>query len=252
MAKIWDWQKYEIFTHVFVPNQLAVPVSCVSRQTPANESVPFLPVILGHAIQMTTETDALLERLYRRGVEQDAVQSDRSKMLFNITPATGQFLALLVSETRPTRILEIGTSNGYSTIWLARAALAFDARIVSLEKLPHKTTLAQGNLESAGFANIVDLVTIDAATYLADCDDRSFGFIFLDSSRAHYVDWWNDIRRILDWGMLVVDNAISHADELREFVDVIQSDPHLDHAVLPIGRGQLVVTTAFNVRSGMA
>ena len=193
---------------------------------------------------MMTETDALLDRLYRTGVDHDAIQSDRASMFLNITPATGQFLALLIGEMQPARILEIGTSNGYSTIWLARAAAEFEGRIVSIDQLPYKSTLARENLAAAGLVDGVDLVTGDAGAYLASCDDRSFSFLFLDASRSHYTKWWYEIRRVIDWGILVVDNAISHADEMRDLIGLIRSDTHLNYSILPIGKGQLVVAPA--------
>lgn len=188
--------------------------------------------------------DTFLSKLYESGVGHDSVQTDRSSKLLNITPETGAFLALLLQEVQPHRILEIGTSNGYSTIWLARASSSFGSKIVSLDSHIDKTKQARKNLTHVGLIDAVELITMDAGSYLKDASDRSFDFMFLDASRSNYVAWWPNIRRVLDWGILVVDNAVSHENEIRSFLKVTRSDPSLDQVVLPIGKGQLIVASA--------
>ncbi|MCG9627919.1 hypothetical protein L1D34_24155 [Vibrio mediterranei] len=65
---------------------------------------------------MNTKTQQVLERLERLGNDNDRLQSERAKKYLNITKDTGEFLSVLVKATNAQRILEIGTSNGYSTI----------------------------------------------------------------------------------------------------------------------------------------
>ena len=67
---------------------------------------------------------AVLEELHRRGVEHDAARADRLQRLRNVEPDSARVLALLVRATGARRLLEIGTSNGYSTVWLADAGAA--------------------------------------------------------------------------------------------------------------------------------
>ena len=187
--------------------------------------------------------DTFLSTLYESGIAHDSAQTDRSSKMLNITPETGAFLALLLQELLPRRILEIGTSNGYSTIWLARASTSFASRIISVDSQTDKTKRAKQNLIRVGLEDSVELITEDAGIYLKDVADRSFDFVFLDATRSNYVTWWPDIRRVLDWGILVVDNAVSHEDEMRSFLELIRSEPDFDQVVLPIGKGQLIVTS---------
>ena len=190
--------------------------------------------------------DAFLSTLYGSGVEHDAVQSERSSKLLNITPETGAFLALLLKEAKPRRILEIGTSNGYSTIWLARASASFASSFVSVDSLIEKTSLAKYNLAEVGLVDSVELITMDAGVYLKEAANQSFDFVFLDASRRHYVNWWPNLKRVLNWGILVVDNALSHEEEMRPVLNLIRSDIELDQVILPIGKGQLIVTRKNN------
>jgi predicted O-methyltransferase YrrM len=65
--------------------------------------------------------------------------------------------------------------------------------------------------------------------------------VFLDADRGEYADLWPELRRVLNNGMLVVDNATSHAGEIAPLRSLIRSTSDLESAVLPIGKGQLVV-----------
>ncbi len=92
------------------------------------------------------DIDHYLERLYADGRLSDASTPERSSKMLNITPSTGMFLDLLVTDSRPKRILELGTSNGYSTIGLARAAARVGAHIDTVESSLQKSQLAAQNL----------------------------------------------------------------------------------------------------------
>ncbi|MEZ5941589.1 MAG: class I SAM-dependent methyltransferase [Planctomycetaceae bacterium] len=183
----------------------------------------------------------LLERLYTNGLAHDAGDHERWDRCLNITPETGQFLDILVRETKPTRILELGTSNGYSTIWLARAAKSVGATIDTVDMLPSKTEAARKNLAEAGLLEVVTLHTATVNEFLASFADQSVDFIFLDSDRSQYVTWWPDLLRVLNFGTLIVDNASSHPEEVAELRELIRQRGDLDAVVLPIGKGELVV-----------
>jgi predicted O-methyltransferase YrrM len=87
---------------------------------------------------------------------------DRLDRLRNLEPDTAKLMAVLVRATRPARMLELGTSNGYSTIWLADAARAVGAELVSVELDPARSEQARRNLESAGVADNAELRVADA------------------------------------------------------------------------------------------
>src|SRR5688572_27664449 len=93
---------------------------------------------------------ALLQELETFAEDNDARVAERTQMMLNITPDTGEFLAILVQATKAKRILEIGTSNGYSTIWLADAVRNNSGSIVTVERLPAKAEMARRNFERAG------------------------------------------------------------------------------------------------------
>jgi predicted O-methyltransferase YrrM len=128
---------------------------------------------------------ALLDQLWSAGDANDARQTERPLRMLNITPDTGRFLWILVRAARATRILEVGTSNGYSTIWLADAARATGGRVVTLEHDPNKVRQARENLQRAGVAGWVDVREGPAADTLSGLPGP-FDLAFLDADRASY------------------------------------------------------------------
>ena len=93
----------------------------------------------------------LLRELEEQGVENDARATERSRMMLNLEPASAQLVSILVRASGVTRALEIGTSNAYSTIWLAWSLAPAAGRIVSVDRNPDKHVLARENLRRAGF-----------------------------------------------------------------------------------------------------
>jgi len=185
---------------------------------------------------------ALLDELHASGVEHDAGKPDRLDRLRNLEPDTGRLLALLVRATGSRAVLELGTSNGYSTLWLADSARAVGGRVVSVELDPGRSSQAARNLDRAGLRPVVELRVQDAADALKDSPDAAWDMIFLDAERPAYPGYWPDLVRTLKpGGLLAVDNVISHADQLREFRALVSADPRVTEALAPTGAGALLV-----------
>src|SRR6185312_9644059 len=137
----------------------------------------------------------------------DAAQADRLDRVRNVEPETAELLGVLVRARAAPRVLEIGTSNGYSTIWLADAVAATGGWLVSLEVDPARTALARQHLARAGLADVADLRTSDAAQALAAFGDDAFDVVFLDAERPAYPGYWPElVRTLAPGGLLAVDN----------------------------------------------
>ena len=181
---------------------------------------------------------AFLDELAELGRRHDAEEPEHSKRFLNIAPETGRLLAILVRAIRAGRILEIGTSNGYSTIWLAWAAESTDGHVTTIERSANKIAMARTNLERAGVASRVTVregVALDVLSGLRG----PYDLIFLDADRPNYLAYLGRAIPLLrPGGLLVTDNVVSHANELREFLQAVQSDPALETVILPLGNGQ--------------
>jgi len=183
----------------------------------------------------------LLQELEQFGKANDAQAGSRADKMLNVTPETGQLLALLVRATRARRTLELGTSNGYSTLWLADAARALCGTVVSVEVSPAKAEMARHNLERAGLSPWVRLQVADAGPFLRQQPPASFDLVFLDADRSQAAGWWPDLQRVLaPGGLLVADNAVSHPAELEGLLAGVRSTAGWLSVVVPVGKGELV------------
>lgn len=190
---------------------------------------------------MTESLRQLLSELERFGEQNDSVNTDRARRMLNITRDTGQLLSVLVRAANARRVLEIGTSNGYSTLWLAHAAAAIGGRVTTVERSEFKAGLAAQNFARSGLADVITQIQADAGRLLAEADDSSVDLIFLDSERPEYPGWWPDLRRTLRrGGLLVVDNATSHPEQMAPFVALVAADSGFTTCLVPVGNGEFL------------
>jgi len=134
-----------------------------------------------------------------------------------VSAAEGKLLHLMAQIQGASRILEIGTLGGYSTIWLARA-LPADGRLISLEYSPKHAEVATRNLARAGFDKIVEVRVGPALESLAELADETaetaenpapFDLVFIDADKAnnpHYVEWALKLTR--PGSLIIVDNVV--------------------------------------------
>ncbi|UXI03201.1 O-methyltransferase [Photobacterium sp. TY1-4] len=190
---------------------------------------------------MDPKTRGLLDKLLAFGQANDRRVSHKSEKMLNIPKDTGEFLAAMIRATRARHVLEIGTSNGYSTIWLADAVDS-DGQVTSLDITAEKTRLATENLAQAGYLDRVTLLTAHAEDFLSDVRTPQFDLVFLDADRSQYIDWWPLLKKsLVPSGTIIVDNAISHAEELTTFTALIQSEPSVTQALVPVGKGERII-----------
>jgi len=183
--------------------------------------------------------DTLLTELEQFGKANDGATTERPRRMLNITRDTGEFLAVLIRATLARRVLEIGTSNGYSTLWLASAARAIGGAVTTVEVSDYKIELAKATFVRSGLVACISLVQDDAGRVLQRAAASAFDLIFLDSERPQYPGWWPDLKRALrPGGLLVVDNATSHPAEMAPFVALVSTDVEFVTSLVPLGNGE--------------
>jgi len=167
----------------------------------------------------------------------------RMQRLRQIPPETGKFLALLLANAPAGDIVEVGTSAGYSTLWLALAAQATGRRLTTFEVLPEKVELARETFRSAGVDHVVELIADDARKHIEKFDE--IAFCFLDAEKEVYSEIYEMvIPRLVKGGLLVADNAINHREALQTMLERALSDERVDALIVPIGKGELVCRKA--------
>lgn len=180
--------------------------------------------------------------LYQSFREQDNNKTDRLDKWRNIEPESAAFISFLVQTKQATNILEIGTSNGFSTLWLAEATLHTNGYVTSMDIDKLRTNEAQQHLLYFQLDQHVILHTCDAALFLKKAT-ADYDFILLDAERSYYTSYWADLHRLLQHpnAVLVVDNVLSHAEQVESFITGINED-EFQKIILPIGAGLLLVT----------
>jgi caffeoyl-CoA O-methyltransferase len=163
----------------------------------------------------------------------------RLQRLRQIPPDVGKFIALVAAASPAGRCIEVGTSAGYSTLWLALACRATGKRITTYEILEEKAALARQTFDAAGVGDVVELVHGDALDILPDSKD--IAFCFLDAEKEIYGPCYDVlVPRMVPGGFLVADNAIDHEATLRPMLDRALGDQRVDALIVPIGKGELV------------
>ena len=159
--------------------------------------------------------------------------------LRQIPPETGKFLALLAASAPKGGWIEIGTSAGYSTLWLALACRESGQTLTTFEILAAKSAMAAQTIAAAGVGDVVTLVEGDFLTHVDTLGD--IGFCFLDAEKEIYGSCYEAIvPRLVPGALLVADNAISRQADLQPMIDAALSDPRVEALVVPIGTGELV------------
>jgi predicted O-methyltransferase YrrM len=185
--------------------------------------------------------DALAAEVLRASREHDARQADRVARYRNLEPETAALLGVLIRALGARRVLELGTSNGYSTLWLGDAVEATGGNVLTVEIDPARTAQARANLERAGLQDVVECRTQGAGQVLSEQPPDAWQFVFLDAERPQYAAFWPMLLNALEpGGLLAIDNAISHESELTEVRALIDGDDRLTSSVVPIGAGLLL------------
>jgi caffeoyl-CoA O-methyltransferase len=163
----------------------------------------------------------------------------RMKRLRQIPPEVGKFIAILAAAAPAGRWIEIGTSAGYSTLWLALACRAVSRRVTTYEILEEKAELARQTFAAAGVGDVVELVQADALHHLPDCKD--IAFCFLDAEKEIYGRCYEAVvPSMVPGGILIADNAINHQATLQPMLDRALKDERVDALIVPIGKGELL------------
>jgi predicted O-methyltransferase YrrM len=179
----------------------------------------------------------LLRELEEKGRENDARTSERPRMMLNLDPSSAQLLSILVRAAGVTRAVEIGTSNGYSTIWIAWSIAPADGRIVSIDRNPDKHVLARENLRRANLLDRVELRTGDAAEIVRQLSGP-FDLVFLDADRRKFPEIVHILLpKLAPKVLLIADNVLSHPEEIAEYLKLVSSLADFQHTTVPVGKG---------------
>ncbi len=183
-----------------------------------------------------------VNELYQGFIKFDSTQVDRLNRYRNIEPESALYLAMQIRIQQSKRILEIGTSTGYSTLWLANAAQETDGQITTLEIDALRTAQAKKYAEELNLDHVIDFIVTDAQDFLQHSSEV-YDFILLDAERNAYLNYWVYLQKMINpkGGVLIVDNVISHASEVKAFIQQVKQDGRFMTTTLSLGAGLFLV-----------
>ncbi len=171
---------------------------------------------------------------------------------WNINSETGSYINMLIKMGNYKNILELGTSNGYSAIWISLALQETQGNLVTIEFSKERLEMARKNLEECGLSDrvtftqgkIIDILErVDLKLFYAHNNesDTFIDFAFIDASKLEYVEYFNLIHpKLKKNGIIVADNVISHELKVKSYIDLISSHEGYQSIKLNTGTGLLL------------
>lgn len=196
---------------------------------------------------MTPEIEQVLETLHARIASEDAqretlskseLEATRPQRMLAIGEEAGRFLNLLIKAAGCQHVLELGTSVGYSTIWLAEAARANGGRVTTIDEDEQKTAQARDYLSQAGLADVVTFVTGDALENIA-ADPGPFDFVLLDIWKSAYIPCFEAfLPKLAPGGLIAADNMTRPVTEYAPlYQERVRNTPGMESTLVPVGNG---------------
>lgn len=160
-----------------------------------------------------------------------------SERIQAVHPESGRLLYVLALAKGARNIVEIGTSHGYSTLWLASAARINGGMVVTCDANLERLAAARQNFAEAGLADVIQIVEGDARETLRDRREP-VDLLFIDAEKGYYESFFDVVyQRLVKGGIVVADNVVSHRDELEDYILYVENHPNLESVMVPIGRG---------------
>lgn len=172
-----------------------------------------------------------------------------------IRPQMQSLLRVLITWSRPMKILEVGTAIGFSALLMSEYAPK-GCHITTIEKYEKRLPLARKNFENAGKSDMITLLEGDAAELLSKLEgDGEYDLIFMDAAKGQYINFLPDVLRLLSpTGIIVSDNILQEGElieskyavvrrnrtihnRMREYLYALTHNDQLETTILPIADG---------------
>jgi caffeoyl-CoA O-methyltransferase len=162
--------------------------------------------------------------------------------MWNVAPSEGQWLHDEIVKIGAKRALEVGTSNGYSGIWIALGLRETGGHLTTLEIDSHRAQLAQENFKAAGVSSLITLRLGDAREIIPRLQGP-FDFVFIDAAKDQYVDYLQLAKpKVRVGGVIVAHNVTDLRSLVEDYIHTITTDPELKTTFVNAGPGGFSVS----------
>ena len=177
----------------------------------------------------------VMTRLYAADAAQRRAGLPSGRRTRNVDHETGRFLMLTARAMGARNVLEIGSSNGLSTIWLALSLRSTGGRVTGSEILAVRAAEANANFAEAGLGDVATVVAGDARQTVVGLDGE-IDLVFIDAEKDDYIAHFEAVLpRLRCGGLILADNVVSH--DCRAYQEMLRQHPQIDTVTLPIERG---------------
>jgi predicted O-methyltransferase YrrM len=184
---------------------------------------------------ISPEAKTVLDRLYADDARQRAENLPTPQRTRNLNYATGEFVNLLAKAVHAKRILEIGSSNGVSTLWWGLAMAETGGKVTGTELIPERAAEANANLKAAGLEAFAHVLAGPAGESVKRLDS-GFDILFIDAEKEDYPAHFAATFPLLRvGGIMIADNVISH--DLSDFQQMLRARSDVQASTVPIGQG---------------
>ena len=190
----------------------------------------FFTFLIGMASSCYSQTSTYNKELDER-VQQFLDENRRQWRDLNIPYEDGKVLFDLIVNNNYQSALEIGTSTGHSTVWIAWALSKTGGKVITLEIDENRQKEAKANIEKLGLSSYVDFRLGDAHQMVKDLKGP-FDFVFSDADKDWYVQYFKDIHpKLKKGGRFTAHNVLMYSAGIREFMEYINNHPEYQTSV---------------------
>ena len=163
------------------------------------------------------------------------------KEFWNIARETGVMLNMFIKMMNAQNALEIGTSNGYSGLWLAKALKETGGHLTTIEFYEKRQSIAIENFKTCEVSDIITPLQGSAIMILENLPaDEKFDFVFIDANKSEYIKYFNLIKpHLTQKCFIAADNILSHSEKVKPFVDAVDADNEFQYEILNLPAGLL-------------
>ncbi len=164
------------------------------------------------------------------------------KDFWNVSRATGNFLNMLIKIRNAKSVLEIGTSNGYSGLWMLDALKVTRGHLTTIEYYDKRQSIARNNFDKCGFAGMYTPILGSACDIIEGFDsDKKFDFVLIDANKREYVKNFELLKpHLLPNAILCADNVNSHREKVQTYLDAVGADEEFQTEILDLPAGLAV------------
>jgi len=199
---------------------------------------------------LNSKIDTVLKRIeeQEKFEQENPYEIPNPEKVLAIGRNTGIFYNILLKSKDAKKILEIGMSAGYSTIWFAEAiSKKTGGKIITIDQDKKKIERAKKNFEDAGLSDLIDIRHGDALEVLLDIKNESnssesFDFVFIDADKERYIQYFDAILPLVKPGGLIGADNILFPERFQKFTSLyvkhVRNNPKISSVTIPIDNGE--------------